>query len=79
MELLNNIRHETGISYLFISHDLALVSSFCDRTYVLYRGRVVEEGVTSRIIQNPEQEYTKRLLSSVLTVEHKKVRIPAEA
>lgn len=79
VELLNNIRHETGISYLFISHDLALVSSFCDRTYVLYRGRVVEEGVTSRIIQKPEQEYTKRLLSSVLTVEHKKVRIPAEA
>jgi peptide/nickel transport system ATP-binding protein len=79
VELLNNIRLETGISYLFISHDLALVSSFCDRTYVLYGGRVVEEGVTSRIIQKPEQEYTKRLLSSVLTVEHKKVRIPAEA
>ena len=68
VELLNGIRRETGISYLFISHDLALVSSFCDRTYVLYGGRVVEEGPTERIIREPREEYTKRLLASVLTV-----------
>ena len=68
VELLNGIRRETGISYLFISHDLALVSSFCDRTYVLYGGRVVEHGPTARIISQPQEEYTKRLLASVLTV-----------
>ena len=68
VELLNGIRQETGISYLFISHDLALVSSFCDRTYVLYGGRVVEHGPTARIIREPREEYTKRLLALVLTI-----------
>lgn len=68
IELLNGIRRETGISYLFISHDLALVSSFCDRTYVLCGGRVVEDGPTAEIIREPREEYTKRLLASVLTV-----------
>ena len=68
VELLNTIRRETGISYLFISHDLALVSSFCDRTYVLYGGRVAEHGPTSQIIREPREEYTKRLLASVLTI-----------
>ena len=68
VELLNTIRRETGISYLFISHDLALVSSFCDRTYVLYGGCVAEHGPTSQIIREPREEYTKRLLASVLTI-----------
>lgn len=68
VELLNTIRRETGISYLFISHDLALVSSFCDRTYVLYGGCVAEYGPTSQIIREPREEYTKRLLASVLTI-----------
>ena len=68
VELLNGIRRETGISYLFISHDLALVSGFCDRTYVLCGGRVEEQGPTSRIIREPREEYTKRLLASVLSI-----------
>ncbi|MCQ2452649.1 MAG: ABC transporter ATP-binding protein, partial [Oscillospiraceae bacterium] len=68
VDLLTRIRKEENIGYLFISHDLSLVSSFCDRTYVLYGGKVVEEGVTSEVINNPQQDYTKRLLASVLTV-----------
>lgn len=68
VELLAKIRQDSNISYLFISHDLALVSSFCNRVYVLYGGRVVEEGATKEVIENPKEEYTKRLLSSVLTV-----------
>lgn len=68
MELLVKIRKEENIACLFISHDLALVSSFCDRVYVLYGGKVVEEGKTKQIIECPKEEYTKRLLSSVLTV-----------
>ena len=69
LELLNRIKAHHNIAFLFISHDLALVSSFCSRTYVLYRGKVVEQGETAQIIQHPTEEYTKRLLSSVLTVE----------
>lgn len=66
--LLNEIRREQQLSILFISHDLALVSSFCDRLYVLYEGKVVEEGETAQVIQNPRQPYTKKLIESVLSV-----------
>lgn len=69
LELLNGIREKYNIAFLFISHDLALVNSFCDRTYVLYGGKVVESGETKDIIHNPKEEYTKRLLRSVLSVD----------
>ena len=68
MELLTRIRKEKKLSILFISHDLALVSSFCDRTYVLNHGRVVEVGETAQIIHAPKEPYTKRLIESLLTV-----------
>ena len=68
MELLTRIRAEKKLSILFISHDLALVSSFCDRTYVLNHGRVVEAGETAQIIHAPKEPYTKRLIESLLTV-----------
>ena len=64
--LLNEIRRESGLSLLFISHDLALVSSFCGRTYVLYDGKVVEQGATDQIIHAPVHPYTKRLVNSAL-------------
>ena len=68
MELLTRIRREKKLSILFISHDLALVSSFCDRTYVLNHGRVVEAGETAQIIHAPKEPYTKRLIESLLMV-----------
>lgn len=64
--LLNEIRRQDGLSLLFISHDLALVSGFCGRTYVLHDGRIVEQGPTERIIYAPEQPYTKQLVNAVL-------------
>ena len=66
--LLNEIRQNQQLSILLISHDLALVSSFCDRLYVLYEGTVVEEGETAQVIQNPRQPYTKKLIDSVLSI-----------
>lgn len=69
LDLLEKIREKYHIAFLFISHDLALVNSFCDRTYVLYGGKVVEDGETKEIIHHPKEEYTKRLLASVMTVE----------
>ena len=68
MELLIRIRKEKNLSILFISHDLALVSSFCDRIYVLNHGKVVESGETAQIIHAPQQPYTKKLIASLLTV-----------
>ena len=68
MEVLEEIKNKHNISFLFISHDLSLVSSFCNRTYVLYCGKIVETGETEQIIHNPVQAYTKKLISSVLTI-----------
>ena len=62
--LLHEIRRESGLSLLFISHDLALVSSFCDRIYVLHDGKVVEQGATDQILHTPSQPYTKRLVNA---------------
>lgn len=67
MELLSELKRQMGLSYLFISHDIALLSHFCDRVAVMYRGRIVEEGATGQVLEHPQQEYTKRLLKSVLT------------
>ena len=52
------------ISYLFITHDLALVSSFCDRVAVMKNGKVVEVGDAKEVINNPMDEYTKLLIKS---------------
>lgn len=68
MELLEELKETEDISFLFISHDIALVSSFCSHTYVMYQGKVVEHGDTQRVIHNPKEEYTRRLMASVLRV-----------
>ena len=54
------------MSYLFISHDLGVVQSFCDRAIVMHNGKAVEEGNVDDIINNPRNEYTKNLVDSVI-------------
>ncbi len=66
--LLKRLRSELGMSYLFISHDLALVSEICDRVAVMQHGKIVEMGETSEVIRNPKEAYTRQLLDSVLTI-----------
>lgn len=68
IRLLKGLADEMGMAYLFISHDLALVSSLCDRIAVMYHGEIVESGKVREVIDHPKQEYTKRLLASVLSV-----------
>lgn len=68
MELLESLKEKQDISFLFISHDIALVSSFCSSTYVMYKGQVVEQGDTQKVIHEPTEEYTKRLMASVLRI-----------
>jgi peptide/nickel transport system ATP-binding protein len=66
LELLWNFRQKNDMSFLFISHDLALVSVFCERVYAMYEGRIVENGPTSQIIDHPQNEYTQKLIASAL-------------
>lgn len=67
LELLGNLQRELGLSYLFISHDIATVRHFCDRTAVMYLGRVVEAGDTDKVLATPRHPYTRALLSAALS------------
>ncbi|WP_432752226.1 ABC transporter ATP-binding protein [Streptomyces sp. JL2001] len=65
LELLGTIRRESGIGYLFVTHDLAVVRHIADEVLVLRSGRVVESGPVSRVLGSPEHPYTRLLLDSV--------------
>jgi ABC-type glutathione transport system ATPase component len=65
LNLLADIRAQTGVSYVLISHDLAVVRQLTDEAIVLHRGRVVERGPTARILDDPQDAYTRRLRASV--------------
>lgn len=65
LNLLADIRAEQGISFLFISHDLAVIRQICDDTIVMRFGEVVEQGPTERVLDAPEQAYTQLLRDSV--------------
>ena len=68
LDLLNALRAQQGrnLSILFICHDISLVQQFADRVLVMYQGKIVEEGPTEDVICHPENDYTKRLIDSIL-------------
>jgi oligopeptide transport system ATP-binding protein len=65
LNLLGDLQDEMGLSYLFISHDMAVIHHICDRIAVMYNGKIVEEGTRDEIINAPKHEYTQALLSAV--------------
>jgi peptide/nickel transport system ATP-binding protein len=65
LNLLKRVQEERGISYLFITHDLAVVRQMVDRIYVLYLGEVVEQGPTEQVMSRPQHAYTRRLIDSI--------------
>jgi ABC-type oligopeptide transport system ATPase subunit len=65
LNLLSDLQDEFGLSYLFISHDMAVIYHACDRIAVMKDGAIVEAGTRDEIIQNPQHPYTKRLLLAV--------------
>ncbi|SEE97091.1 ABC transporter ATP-binding protein [Ruania alba] len=85
LELLTEIQDTTGVSYLFISHDLAVVRRMSHRVAVLYRGDVVEEGAAGTVTSDPEHPYTRRLLAANLVAdpdeqaERRKARLALKA
>ncbi|MBE6039511.1 MAG: ABC transporter ATP-binding protein [Clostridiales bacterium] len=68
IQLLSDLRNQHGeaLSILFICHDIALVQQFCDRVLVMYKGKLVEQGVPDEVIKNPRDAYTMRLIDSIL-------------
>ena len=65
LNFMQDIQKEFNLSYLFISHDLGVIQHLCDRIGIMYRGRLVEEGLADEIYSNPKHLYTKRLISAI--------------
>lgn len=65
LNLLKDLQRDMGLSYLFISHDMAVIQHMCDRIAVMYRGKIVEEGTKRAVIDTPQHKYTQSLLSAV--------------
>lgn len=65
INLLKELQDDFGLSYLFIAHDLSVVKYISDKIAVMYLGRIVEQGTTEEIFENPQHPYTQALLSAV--------------
>lgn len=65
LNLMKELQIQTKVSYLFISHDLSVVSYLCDRIMVMYLGQIVEEGTEEEVFQKPQHPYTRALISSI--------------
>jgi peptide/nickel transport system ATP-binding protein len=85
LDLMLDLQERLELSYILISHDIAVVRYFCDRIAVMHRGKVVETGETEAVCSNPQHAYTQSLLSAVLVADpryrgsQKRFRYQAEA
>ena len=70
LDLLDRLRHERGLSVLFITHDMGIVASRADEVAVMYSGRIVEQGSTQDVFAHPRMPYTRALLASIPRVDH---------
>ena len=65
MDLMTNLAKDLGVSYLYITHDLAVARYMCERIAVMFNGKIVEIATTEELLKNPIHPYTKRLISSI--------------
>jgi len=65
LELLERIQRETGVSMVFITHDLRVASQICDEIAVMHKGRIVEHGPPSQIFMSPRSDYTRELVAAI--------------
>ncbi|MFF0973745.1 UNVERIFIED_CONTAM: ABC transporter ATP-binding protein, partial [Kocuria sp. CPCC 205295] len=65
LQLLGQLQQDLGLTYLFITHDLAVVREIAHDVCVMEKGRLVETGTVDSVFENPQQEYTRRLLDAI--------------
>ena len=75
LDLLKNIQNDTQMSIILITHDLSVVSEFCDKVMVMYAGQIVEYGDLKSILNKPKHPYTKKLLKTIPTLEDERDRL----
>ncbi|HEV7436023.1 MAG TPA: ABC transporter ATP-binding protein, partial [Pseudorhizobium sp.] len=76
LDLLRDLQKESGVTYLFISHDMAVVENISDRVAVMYLGQIVEMGTRAQLFGNPQHPYTRRLLEAVPVPDPRRQRKP---
>ena len=76
IELLKELQQETQMSIIFITHDLALVSEIADTVLVMYKGKIVEQGLVKAIFQSPQNNYTKALINSKPNLNERLKKLP---
>lgn len=77
LELMKKIREEQNTTIMVITHDLGVVSELCDRVIVMYAGKVVEQGTTREVFENPQHPYTEGLIKSMPKIGYKQQRLYA--
>ena len=77
MTLLKDLRRESGLTVLFISHSLELIQSFCDEMLVMNRGSIVESGTPDAVIADPQSECAKRLVAAAAAMSADFERLPS--
>jgi ABC-type glutathione transport system ATPase component len=79
LQLLDWLRREDNLAFLFVSHDLNVVRMMCDRTIVLRNGQIVEQGESRALFDNPQTEYTRELVDAVPHIETGETELAATA
>lgn len=79
LDLMRSLRAETGMSMLFISHDLGVISEICDRVVVMFRGEIVEQGRVEEVFSRPQHPYTRGLVACRPSLHRKLERLPTVA
>ena len=76
LQLIKQLQQEQNMGVLFITHDLGLVAEFADRTAIMYKGSIIEEGPVGKVFHEPQQPYTKALLACRPALHPKNERLP---
>ncbi len=77
LDLIDDLRRETGMAVLLITHDLGVVSQYCDRVAVMYGGRIVEQATAAELFARPRHRYTEALLATIPASNPPGTRLPA--
>jgi len=78
LQLLDRLKQDLGMSYIFVSHDLNVVRLLCERVIVMNKGRIVEQGTSDDVLRDPRQDFTRTLINAIPHFEPEKVQVASQ-